>query len=142
MKALVTDPERRALMQRVRQRGTPAEKVVAAVCRELGLRYRLNVRSLPGSPDLANKSRHWAIFVNGCFWHHHRTCALGTVPTRNRAFWCKKFEANRRRDARKIRSLRALGFKVIVIWQCEIENRDRLGASLSKKLHREGQYGG
>jgi DNA mismatch endonuclease (patch repair protein) len=118
---VVTDPERRALMQRVRQKGTPAERIVATICREVGLRYRLNVKSLPGSPDLANKSERWAIFVNGCFWHHHKSCALGTVPKRNRKFWCDKFTTNRVRDARKIRQLRKLGYRIAVVWQCEVE---------------------
>jgi len=79
-------------MQRVRQRGTPAEKTVARACRELGLRYRLNVKSLPGSPDLANKAQGWAIFVHGCFWHRHRHCAKTTTPKRNARFWREKFE--------------------------------------------------
>ena len=62
---LRTDPDRSALMRRVRQRGTSPEIIVARICRDLGLRYRLNVKSLPGSPDLANKTKRWAIFVNG-----------------------------------------------------------------------------
>ena len=128
---LVTDPARRALMRRVRQKGTPAEKVVAGVCREMGLRYRLNVRSLPGSPDLANKTRHWAIFVHGCFWHRHKNCVKTTTPKRNARFWREKFEANQRRDARKISQLRRTGYRVIVIWQCETDSRSLLRRRLS-----------
>jgi DNA mismatch endonuclease (patch repair protein) len=109
-------------MQRVRQRGTPAEKIVARVCRELGLRYRLNVKSLAGSPDLANKARRWAIFVHGCFWHQHPRCPKATMPKRNAAFWRDKFEANRRRDAAKIDTLRSTGFTVAVVWECETAN--------------------
>lgn len=131
MPHLLTDPLRRALMQRVRQAGTPAEDEVAKVCREMGLAYRRNVKTLPGSPDLANKSRGWAIFVNGCFWHGHTGCKKATVPKRNSEFWTAKFEANRRRDAKKIRDLRALGYRVILLWQCQVEGdafalRDRL----------------
>lgn len=118
-------------MQHVRRRGTPAERTVAQVCRELGLFYRLNVRSLPGSPDLANKRRRWAIFVNGCFWHHHEGCRLGTVPVRNAEFWREKFAANRARDARKTRELLLAGFRVIVVWQCETANSNRLRRRLS-----------
>jgi DNA mismatch endonuclease (patch repair protein) len=116
---LATDPARRALMQRVRQNGTPAERAVARACRELGLCYRLNVKSLPGSPDLANKAQGWAIFVHGCFWHRHQGCAKTTTPKRNAHFWQEKFDKNRRRDARKIKELRRAGFRVIVIWQCK-----------------------
>lgn len=113
-------------MQRVRRRGTPAEAAVAKLCREIGLHYRLNVKSLPGSPDLANKSKRWAIFVNGCFWHRHRNCRLATTPKRNREFWQRKFIKNRKRDAKKARELRKLGFLVAFVWQCEVVDREAL----------------
>lgn len=123
---LETDPARRALMQRVRQRGTPAEKVVAGVCRDLGLAYRCNVTSLPGSPDLANKKERWAIFVHGCFWHQHPGCAKATTPKRNAEFWRDKFVANRKRDAAKVRSLRSIGYRVVIIWECKTIDPDNL----------------
>jgi DNA mismatch endonuclease (patch repair protein) len=116
---LVTDPKRRALMQRVRRNGTAAERAVANICRELGLPYRLNVKSLPGSPDLANKARRWAIFVHGCFWHRHQGCARATTPKRNALFWQEKFKSNQKRDAAKIATLRSAGFQVAVVWECE-----------------------
>jgi len=106
-------------MQRVRQRRTKAEDLVAAALRRLGLHYRRNVKSLPGSPDFANRRRGWAIFVNGCFWHHHKGCPRGTMPKRNRSFWVEKFTANRQRDAAKIRLLRNAGLRVVLIWECE-----------------------
>lgn len=134
MPRLQTDPVRRALMQRVRKACTPAEDEVAKVCRDLGLSYRRNVKSLPGSPDLANKTRHWTIFVNGCFWHAHTGCKKATVPKRNNDFWKSKFEANRRRDARKIRELRALGYRVILVWECETASRLSLAMRLSGLL--------
>lgn len=120
MRTLETDRARSALMRRVRQRGTPAEKAVGLACREAGLGYRLNVKSLPGSPDLANRKEGWAVFVNGCFWHHHRGCVKATLPKRNRVFWLQKFAANRARDASKIKALRALGFRVAIVWECEV----------------------
>jgi len=129
---LPTNPARRALMQRVRRSRTPAEEKVAALCRSLGLAYRRNQRTLPGSPDLANKSRGWAIFVNGCFWHHHTDCAKATIPKTNRQFWSAKLRGNRRRDAEKIRQLRAAGYRVLLIWECEIENEMRTTLRLSK----------
>lgn len=113
-------------MQRVRRRGTSAELAVKALCREAGLNYRLNVKSLPGTPDFANKSKHWAIFVNGCFWYRHKNCQLATVPKRNQAFWLNKFADNRARDARKVRELRKRGFRVAIVWQCETSNRAAL----------------
>lgn len=114
------DSARSALMRRVRQRGTKAETEVSAMLRGLGIGFRRNVRALPGSPDFANRSRKWALFVNGCFWHHHEGCFRATVPTRNCAFWTAKFSANRERDETKTRALRKMGFKVVVIWECEI----------------------
>ena len=132
VKGLATDPQRRALMRRVRQSGTPSERVVAGLCRRIGLHYRLNVRSLPGTPDIANKSGKWAIFVNGCFWHRHTNCELATQPKRNRQFWHDKFAANRQRDARKIRELRRLGYRVVVVWQCETDRPETLEGRLSK----------
>ncbi len=129
---LETDSKRRALMQRVRQEGTTLESIVASACHSLGLRYRLNVKSLPGSPDLANKSQRWAIFVNGCFWHNHKACRLGSIPARNSEFWRGKFAGNRKRDALKIRQLRHLGFRVLIVWQCQTQSAESLSARLSK----------
>lgn len=129
---LKTDAKRRFLMQRVRQKGTSVERIVADACRSLGLRYRLNVRSLPGSPDLANKSQRWAIFVNGCFWHNHKHCRLGSIPSRNAQFWQRKFADNRKRDALKIRQLRQLGFRVVIVWQCQAKTAEGLADRLSK----------
>lgn len=129
---LVTDPQRRALMQRVRRNGTPAERAVAAVCRELGLSYRLNVKSLPGSPDLANKTKRWAIFVHGCFWHRHPGCAKATTPKQNARFWREKFEANQRRDTVKIAALESAGFQVAVVWECETADLRNLRRRLQR----------
>jgi DNA mismatch endonuclease, patch repair protein len=121
-------------MARVRQRGTAAEIAVAAVLRNLGCGYRLNVRSLPGSPDFANRKRQWAIFVHGCFWHHHTGCTRATIPKANAVFWREKFEANRKRDAKAIRSLRRANFRVVTIWECETARFASLEARLSKVL--------
>jgi len=120
------DPKRSALMSRVRQRGTAPEIRVATVLRQLGIAYRLNVRSLPGSPDFANRKNKWVIFVHGCFWHHHTACKRATVPTLNARFWRDKFLANRNRDSRAIQELRRHGYKVVVIWECQVEDTERL----------------
>jgi DNA mismatch endonuclease (patch repair protein) len=127
-----TDPVRSALMSRVRQAGTRPEKAVAVALRAMGIAYRLNSRSLPGSPDFANRRRKWAIFVHGCFWHHHTGCRRATVPTRNREFWVAKFAANRSRDARSIRALRRAGFSAIIVWECETLDSRTLQSKLSK----------
>lgn len=131
-----SDPARSALMKRVRQSRTGAEEAVAVALRRAGLRYRRNFKALPGAPDFANKSRKWAIFVNGCFWHHHKGCRRGTIPKQNRAFWLEKFAANRRRDAQKARSLRRLGFHVAIIWECEALDELRLGGRVERLARR------
>ncbi|WP_315772259.1 MULTISPECIES: very short patch repair endonuclease [unclassified Bradyrhizobium] len=118
-------------MARIRQRGTKIETEVAVVLRELGHYYRKNVKKLPGSPDFANRSRRWAIFVNGCYWHHHTNCSKATIPKSNRGFWTAKFRDNRRRDARSVISLRKAGFRVVVVWECQ---RERIRNRLAKVL--------
>jgi DNA mismatch endonuclease, patch repair protein len=128
------DPKRSALMARVRQRGTAPELVVASVLRDLGLAYRLNARALAGSPDFSNQRRRWAVYVHGCFWHRHTGCGHATMPKANAAFWRDKFAANRRRDAKAIRSLRREGFRVVLVWECETRETERLRARLAKAL--------
>lgn len=125
---------RSALMAGIRQRRTAPEEVVAGVLRELSVAYRRNVRALPGSPDFANKRRRLAIFVNGCFWHHHRNCSRGSTPRSNVAFWQAKFARNRVRDARSIKSLRRLGFRVVLIWECATVDTGKLKQRLSDIL--------
>ena len=127
-----TDPQRSALMSRVRQKGTAPELGVRAQLSGLGAHYRLNVRSLPGSPDIANKGARKAIFVHGCFWHRHEGCARTTTPKRNREFWVKKFLRNQQRDATKTVALEELGYDVLIVWECELVNPRELKRKLSR----------
>lgn len=127
---LVTDSATSRRMAGVRQSGTKAELLVRVAARKLGLRYRTVNKDLPGSPDLANRSRHWAVFVHGCFWHRHPDCSRATTPKRNREFWVAKFEANLRRDRASLEQLEQLGFGVVVVWECEAEDE----ATTQRKL--------
>lgn len=136
---LETDTSRSALMGRVRQRGTNPELIVGEWLRVVGRFYRKSARKLPGSPDFVNRRWRWAIFVNGCYWHHHRNCRKATIPTRNREFWVEKFETNRRRDARALRELRRRGFRVLSIWECETKQSERLQARLELFFRRVDQ---
>jgi DNA mismatch endonuclease Vsr len=115
-----TDAATSARMAGVRQRGTRTEAQVGGALRIAGASYRKNVKSLPGAPDFANKSQGWAVFVNGCFWHHHTGCRRATIPKSNTDFWIEKFRANRARDSRAIRALRRRGYRVVVVWECEV----------------------
>jgi DNA mismatch endonuclease (patch repair protein) len=122
-----TNPKQSALLGRVRQRGTGAEQAVGSALRGLSIHYRKNVRGLPGAPDFSNKRARWANFVNGCFWHAHRGCVRATVPKANREFWQEKFRQNRTRDASAVQALRRVGFRVCIVWECEVPDaRDKL----------------
>lgn len=121
-------------MSRVRQKHTAAEDAIARALRRSGFAYRRNVSSLPGSPDFANKTHRWAIFVNGCYWHNHTACRRATIPKTNRDFWLEKFYQNRRRDVRKIKAIRALGYRVLLIWECELINMEKCEQRLTLRL--------
>ncbi len=116
---IVFDSATSQRMGGIRQKGTSPELAVRKQLTELGCRYRVNNRDLPGSPDIANRSRKWAVFVHGCYWHRHEGCKKATTPKRNRDFWVAKFEANVARDRRAVRELRGMGYLVVTVWECE-----------------------
>jgi DNA mismatch endonuclease (patch repair protein) len=126
------DIHRSRIMRSVRQRITAPEIALANAMRGYGWRLRRNVRALPGSPDLASKSRRIAVFVHGCFWHRHEGCRLSTTPKHNRAFWDSKFAANVARDRRNERALRGLGYSVLVVWECETHDASKLRRKLDR----------
>lgn len=127
---------RSRIMRAVRRERTTPELVVAQFLRARGVRFRTNVRSLPGSPDLANKTRKLAVYVHGCFWHRHPGCKKGTTPKDNAEFWRTKFEQNVARDSRKEGALRELGYEVAVVWECEVADEKRLDRALRKLVRR------
>jgi DNA mismatch endonuclease, patch repair protein len=131
-----TTAQRSLLMSKVRHSGTSAEIAVRDILDGAGIHYVIGDRSLPGSPDLSNREEEWAIYVNGCFWHSHRGCTRGRVPKTNRDYWSRKLGENRRRDARNLRQLRALGLQPIVVWGCELDDRIRLKDRLQRELGR------
>lgn len=122
---------RSALMARVRQRGTTPELLVRRLLFSRGWRYRLHTRSLPGTPDIVFPRLRAAIFVHGCFWHGHGGCALFTVPKTRTEYWNRKVEENRKRDADKEERLRALGWTVLTVWQCETKDQESLVEKLT-----------
>lgn len=92
--------KRGEIMSRIRSKGTKPEMIVRRLAHGLGYRFRLHRKDLPGSPDLTFPRLRKIIFVNGCFWHHHRGCRAATTPVTRADFWTAKFEANRARDAK------------------------------------------
>jgi DNA mismatch endonuclease (patch repair protein) len=122
------DPRRSALMALVKGKNSKPEVVVRSVAHRLGYRFRLHFRDLAGTPDLVFPRLRKAIFVHGCFWHRHRNCSRATTPKTRAAFWAQKFSDNIRRDSRVRRRLRAAGWDVLVVWECETFERDSLRA--------------
>ena len=122
--------DRSDLMRRVRQSGTSPELVVRRWAHRMGFRFRLGRRDLPGSPDIVFPRYRAVIFVHGCFWHRHAGCRRSSTPRTNQQFWAAKFEANVRRDELAIARLEDLGWRSLVIWECEISD----GTSLQKRL--------
>lgn len=113
---------RSRIMAKVGQRDTGPEMRLRLALHRMGFRYRLHYRELPGSPDLVFPMYRAVIFVHGCFWHDHG-CRFSTKPTTRKEFWDEKLEANRARDARKASELKALGWRILVVWECTLKGR-------------------
>jgi DNA mismatch endonuclease, patch repair protein len=124
-----TPAQRRKIMLSVGTKNTGPELVVRQILTDLGYRYRLHRKDLPGSPDIAFLGRKKAIFVHGCFWHGHE-CQKGRAPKSRLEYWGPKLEANRQRDEKKSKELQSLGWSVLTIWQCEIAETGELSQSL------------
>ena len=122
-------------MARVRSKDTKPEWTVRKLVHGLGFRYRLHRKDLPGHPDLVFASRKKVIFIHGCFWHRHGVrCHLTRMPKSRLDFWKPKLEENRRRDEKNRRRLRAFGWKVLIIWECQIPRAEALKARIIKFL--------
>jgi DNA mismatch endonuclease (patch repair protein) len=124
-------------MSRIRGKDTTPEKEVRSLLHGFGYRFRLHVKNLPGKPDIVLPKHRTVIFVHGCFWHRHQGCKNCTTPSNNRDFWVKKLDGNAARDGVKKRALRKLGWRVVVVWECETErpqNLERLQRRLSEIL--------
>jgi len=126
--------KRSAVMRRVKGRDTTPEMKVRRALTALGARYRLHRKDLPGSPDIVLPGRRLALFVHGCFWHGH-DCARGArVPKANRDYWVAKLARNRARDAWSRTALEAAGWRVEILWECELKDVAALRARLAQLL--------
>lgn len=131
--------KRSQLMAKVKQKNTAPEIIVRKFLFSKGFRYRINVKSLSGTPDIVLSKYKTVIFVHGCFWHGH-TCRAGHLPSSNVDYWETKIEKNIERDNRKINELKKLGWNVVVIWQCEIKalkNREIRFSKLISEIERK-----
>jgi DNA mismatch endonuclease (patch repair protein) len=122
-------------MGRIRSTGTSPELLAEAAARRLRRRPATHDRSLPGRPDMAFPRAKAAVFVHGCFWHQHRGCAKCRTPGSNKAFWEAKFAANKARDRRAARELRAMGWRVLTVWECETRDAAKLQERLGRFLN-------
>lgn len=126
--------ERSRRMSLVRSIDTKPEMAVRRLVHSLGYRYRLHGSDLPGRPDLVFRSRRAVVFVHGCFWHRHEGCSLARLPKSRVEFWMAKLEGNRERDARKVVALKEAGWRVLVVWECELKNMEVLAERLRRFL--------
>ena len=109
-------------MARIKSSGTKPEETIRKALFALGFRYRKNDIHLPGKPDIVFPKYKVVVFVHGCFWHRHEGCKYNRLPKSNTLYWVKKFERNVQRDQELISKLQKLGWKVYVIWECQIED--------------------
>jgi len=116
----LTPIQRHRCMSHIRSRNTKPELLVRRWLWKHGYHYRLNVKSVPGKPDIVMRRYRTAIFVNGCFWHGHEECGKFRIPQSNVEFWSEKIRRNRERDSRNYQILSENGWQVIVVWECQL----------------------
>lgn len=122
-------------MSRIKSKNTKPEELVRKYLFSQGFRYIKNDRRLPGSPDIVLPKYKTVIFVNGCFWHGHNGCKYFVWPKSNEDFWKNKIKANIARDKKKTDALEALGWKVIVVWECELKTQNKNDTLQKIKTH-------
>ncbi len=121
-------------MSRIKNRDTKPEIRVRSFLHSAGFRFRLHRKDLPGKPDIVLPKYKTVIFIHGCYWHRHPGCKNATTPKTRTDFWEDKFRDNVARDKRNIKDLKDLGWKVIVIWECETESYEKMQIALSPFL--------
>ena len=133
MSDIFSQTKRSDIMSKISSKDTKPEILVRKFLFSKGFRYRINVKTLPGKPDIVLPKYKTIIFVNGCFWHGHN-CKKGKLPSSNTDFWKEKISNNKSRDAKNSDLLVKRGWKVIIIWQCEISKIDNRTKILNKLL--------
>ena len=128
-------------MAAIKSCNTTPEAIVKCLLRSMRYKYAVNVKHLPGRPDICIKSRNTVIFVHGCFWHQHNNCRYAAKPKSNIKFWRLKLAANKARDKQNIKNLKKMGYRTCVVWECDIKNARKKGfekvkAKLKKILSR------
>lgn len=136
----LTPRERSAHMARIKRANTQPELIVRRLLHRLGYRFRIQLKGVPGRPDIAFPRRRKAIFVHGCFWHAHENCPSSRIPKTRTEFWQKKFDRNRERDRRLELAAREAGWDCLTIWECELRDQDEVVRRLKDCLGPTGNY--
>ena len=126
----VTTEKRSEIMRAVRPQDSGPEMTVRRLLHKRGYRYRLHGKDLPGSPDIVFRPRKKAVFVHGCFWHGHHGCRKARLPKSRADYWRGKIEKNRDRDRRNMAALENIGWRAVVIWQCELRDINKVQSKL------------
>ena len=127
--------ERSYNMSQIRSKNTKPEEMVRKFLFSKGMRYRKNDKRYPGHPDIVLPRYKTIIFVNGCFWHMHEGCSRAVLPKSNKEYWLPKLEKNKKNDLKNKETLEALGWKVLIVWECELKKKNR--DITLKKLYRD-----
>ncbi len=135
MTDIVSKSQRSRNMGLIKSQNTKPEIVVRKTLYKLGYRYRLQVKDLPGKPDIVIRRLKTAIFVNGCFWHQHENCNRASIPKSNVNYWIKKLDGNKQRDINSYRSLEELGWKIVIIWECETKDVEKLKNLVKERIN-------
>ncbi|ARU31746.1 very short patch repair endonuclease [Sulfuriferula sp. AH1] len=120
---IVDSATRSRMMAGIKGKNTKPELLVRKYLHSRGLRFRLHAKELPGKPDLVFPKYKTVVFVHGCFWHQHPRCKLAVMPGSNIEFWKQKLGANRERDQRNKKMLKALGWRILTVWECQLNDR-------------------
>ena len=126
--------KRSEVMSRIRSKNTKPELFVRSLLFRMGYRFRLHRRDLPGSPDIVLPKYKSVIFVHGCFWHVHAGCKASTIPKTDRAKWERKLIGNAERDKKKIIELKKQGWKIFIVWECQLNDEYELKKQIDKFL--------
>jgi DNA mismatch endonuclease (patch repair protein) len=144
MADVVSPAKRSQMMSGIKGKNSLPEMLVRKALFAMGHRFRLHRRDLPGVPDIVMPGRKIAIFVHGCFWHMHKGCRYGKMPATRTEFWKAKLEANVERDWRAVEKLKALGWRVLCVWECStrgVHAAEGLQAAVSAWIEGGGQFG-
>jgi DNA mismatch endonuclease (patch repair protein) len=123
------------MMAAIRGKDTKEELLVRRYLFRQGLRFRSNDTRLPGKPDIVLPKYHVVVFINGCFWHGHEDCKYFRMPKTNREFWERKIKRNKERDERTIARLLSMGYRAIVVWECELKDKKVRESTLTGLLN-------